>query len=347
MNSSARLLLIPVVLCALASAGCTSQGPAAQPEARTTALAADGAATGHPLRISSFNIQFLGSSKDRDNHALAEILSGYDIAVIQELVAPPFPGTFPDGEPFKPDPESAAFFNEMAAKGFSFVLSEEDTGTGNTIHLNSSATEWWVAFYKPQAVAPAADLPSGFLADDRSNNDDYERVPYAFAFRSPDSQLDFVLISVHLKPDASAASRNRRKHELAAINAWIEGQSGNEHDFIILGDMNMEDCDEVADAEPQGYVSLNRTCLPTNTNVNGPKPYDHVLYQPSFTGREIGTAFQVVNLVEAMRPFWTSSAPFPGDPYKHDEFRKHYSDHDPVAFELTPLPTGDDDGPSE
>jgi len=59
------------------------------------------------LAICSFNIQFLGQSVKRDNIALVSILKDFDIVVVQELVAPPFDGTFPDGTPFKPDKEAA------------------------------------------------------------------------------------------------------------------------------------------------------------------------------------------------------------------------------------------------
>ena len=47
------------------------------------------------LTICSFNIQFLGNSNDREDEALAGILDAYDIVVVQELVSPPFAGTFP------------------------------------------------------------------------------------------------------------------------------------------------------------------------------------------------------------------------------------------------------------
>ena len=87
-------------------------------------------AVGATLEVCSFNIQFLGNSKRRKNTTLADLLKDCDIAVIQELVSPPFAGTFPDGTAFKPDPESAAFFEAMEPLGFKFVLSAEDTGTG-------------------------------------------------------------------------------------------------------------------------------------------------------------------------------------------------------------------------
>lgn len=130
------------------------------------------------ISVASFNIQFLGNSRRRDNNALAAMLERFDVVVVQELVSPPFDGEFPDGTAFRPDPESAGFFQAMEAQGFDFVLSPEDTGSGERIHRNGSATEWWVTFFDPLKVRPDDDLPNGFLAEDRSNHPDYERVPY-------------------------------------------------------------------------------------------------------------------------------------------------------------------------
>ena len=324
---SKRLLikaLLAVVICSLFS---------------SCAVAADV----NDLTVCSFNIQFLGNSKSRDNHALASILKDYDLVVIQELVASPVAGVYPDGDTYTADAEAAVFFNEMENLGFSYTLSEEDTGTGENIHKASSATEWWVTFYKPEVVKEANDLPHGFLADDRSDHPDYERVPYAFAFRTVDDNADFILISVHLKPNASGASKERRKHELSAIFDWVNEHDDKEKDFIVLGDMNIENAEELASVTPEGFISLNNECVPTNTNTNKPKPYDHVIYNTSDT-TEIDTGFdlKVVNLAEAVKPFWQSTEPYPGDPYNHNEFRKHYSDHHPVLFKIT-IPQSDDD----
>lgn len=93
------------------------------------------------LAIASFNIQFLGLSTKRDDPALAMILRDFDIVVIQELVAPPYEGKFPDGTDFNPDKEAAEFFEALTAVGFEYNLSSEDTGTGPTNHNNGSATE--------------------------------------------------------------------------------------------------------------------------------------------------------------------------------------------------------------
>lgn len=312
-----------------------------------SALGSNSFSSAESLSICSFNVQFLGNSTHRDDAALAALLEDYDIVVIQELVSPPYPGTFPDGSPLKPDSESAEFFDEMKTLGFEFVISQEDTGTGDKIHRNGSATEWWVAFFKSDVVKVASDLPSGFLAQDRSNHNDYERVPYAFAFRSVDETSDFVLVSVHLKPGSSSASKTRRKQELSAIAAWIDAHDEEEQDFIILGDMNIENAKELTDATPVGFLSLNDECRATNTNVNGPKPYDHVMFNPTFT-TEIDKQFDflVIDLIEAMREPWAESSTdlYPGDPYDHNQFRKFYSDHHPVVFRMI-LPDEDDDPP--
>ncbi|QYJ99749.1 endonuclease/exonuclease/phosphatase family protein [Shewanella psychrotolerans] len=190
------------------------------------------------LSIVSFNIQFLGNFKDRDDKALAQLLANEDIVVIQELVAPPYDGTFPDNTPYKPDVEARRFFEAMSSYGFDYILSEEDTGTNDTIHLNSAATEWFVTFFKPDKVQYEPSLPNGFLADDRSNNDKYERVPYASTFKAKATGDDFVLISVHLQPGTSKKDEARRKGELLEVAKWIEENDSVERDFFVLGDMN-------------------------------------------------------------------------------------------------------------
>lgn len=301
------------------------------------------ATSSEPISVCSFNIQFLGNSRSRDDAALANVVAPYDIVVVQELVSPPYAGYFPDGKPVKPDAESAEFFDAMRGHGFQYVISEEDTGSGDNIHRNGSSTEWWVSFYKPDRVAPANDLPHGFLASDRSNHDHFERVPYAFGFRTLESKLDFVLISVHLQPGSGPANRARRAEELTAIAEWINAHDQSEKDFIILGDMNIENAAELAATTPTGFISLNNECRPTNTNVNSPKPYDHVMVNTTFTNEvDLTYDMQVVNLLEELQDDWHDSTPYPGAPYNHNAFRAVYSDHHPIVFRLH-IPDYDDD----
>jgi len=298
-----------------------------------------GVDTSDALYICSFNIQFLGHFKKRDDCALADLMKNFDIVLVQELIAPPQEGDFPDGTKYKVDKEAKEFIDEMSDNGFTIVLSEEDTGPTKTIHKNNTSTEWWVAFYNDEKVEYATDLPHGFISEDRSQNSDYERVPYAFPFRVKGDTVDFVLISVHLAPDKSG--KERREHELESIASWVEASDSMEKDFIILGDMNIEDSTELNEIIPAGYVSLNDECRRTNTLINdkknqGAKPYDHIMYRPEFTGEEIDEEFDmiVLNLVDIMEQYWESEDPYPGNPYNHKLFKQYYSDHDPVVFRV-------------
>lgn len=291
------------------------------------------------INICSFNIQFLGHFKKRDNVALADLLKDFDIVVVQEMVAPPVSGIYPDGSAFTADAESKVFVDLMVSNGFIYQLSEEDTGPLDEIHMNSSATEWWITFYKDKIVDYVDTLPSGFLANDRSNHPDFNRVPYAFPFRIENTNIDFVLISVHLAPDKSQAER--RKHELDAIGTWVTNNSQNENDFIILGDMNIEDANELNNALPNGFISLNDECYRTNTLINdnatgGAKPYDHIMYKPANTSEEIDENFDIVvlDLIDLMEEYWISTDPYPGDPYNHNLFKQYYSDHHPIVFRI-------------
>jgi endonuclease/exonuclease/phosphatase family metal-dependent hydrolase len=407
------------------------------------------------LKVCSFNIQFLGTFKTRDNEGLARILreEGCDVAVIQELDAPPKetylarnqldpflpypeevrlskgfqdfakkvietrkkedgddpeldasllrmwpivsgavagvgqsqkPKTVPfpldsavdptclptDLRPIEPSKASTDFFAAMERQGFgSFMMSNEDTGPTN-YHTNGTASEWWVTFYNPKKVKPAADLPHGFLDKKRMANAVYKRVPFAFPFRTLDDKLDFVLISVHLEPGATGAAV--RKRELAGIAGWIEANRGKEDDFLVLGDMNIESKAELdgdakrASALPPGFVSLNSSALGTNAQLDPKKqrPYDHVVLNRKFTTNEEvppGT-FKVVDLAKAAEPHWkqfiANSTPvqsgqaripaadeaYPGNPASFDalKFRTTYSDHFPVTFRMCSTETDSD-----
>ena len=324
------------------SSGCCQANPkSASPAAPSVSVAEPTAATaGSPktLAVCSFNIQFLGNSARRDNATLAELLKPYDIVVVQELIAAPAEG--PNDQP-ESRQRAAAFFREMAARGFEHVLSESDTGKNGPLNNYSTATEWWVTFYKPASVAPATDIPHGFISTPLAKNPDYDRVPYAFAFRTPDHHCDFVLISVHLNPDDAS----RRAHELGAIGSWVAGEEARqaEKDFVILGDTNIQNPAELQADTPANFISLNAACVPTNVNPSGPKPYDQVMFDPRYTteiDRNFG--FKVVNLIEAMRSTWHGPDPYPGDPFQQNVFRFYYSDHNPVVFHIQ-VPAADDD----
>jgi hypothetical protein len=237
----------------------------------------------------------------------------------------------------------------MIRNKFEYKLSEEDTGPRKKNHSNANGTECWVIFYKSNKVKYAADLPAGFLSKKRTANREYDRVPYAFPLRTVSNKLDFVLISVHLHPGGGSKDKSRRFNELHSIHKWIYQNNSDEKDFIVLGDMNIEDKNELNNLGLKSYSSLNTNCSRTNTMINfnvnsGARPYDHVKYNVDYTKNEIDMNydFKVVDLIKAMKPYWTGTGPYPGDPYIHNLFRQYYSDHHPVVFKMAELNKDDD-----
>ena len=319
------------------------------------------------IAVGSFNVKWVGYYEaERDNEGLASLMKNCDVVVIQELVAPPdvtrigkpvnWPTDrgvrYPNGKKLKFDKGATDFFEAMVAAGFDrFVLSEEDTGPGDKNHKNSASTEWFVAFYKSaRLISPwdeggSAMKRGGYLACDLTANADYERVPFAFPFKTRKG-LDFVLISVHLKPDGGKGPRARRAEELTAIAGYIERNSrgaGGEKDWFILGDMNIQSCKELEEIIPAKFVSLNDECRDTVPS-KADRPYDHVMYRPDLTNiADMRYDMVVQDIVSAVRHRWSvvGNGPYPGEPYKSRIFPKYFSDHNPVDFQINDGPDQD------
>jgi hypothetical protein len=277
--------------------------------------------------------------------------------------AAPWQVTLPDGEVLDKDPQSSDFVAEMAKQGFDGVyLSEEDTGL-KKYHGAGTASEWFIIFYKSDKLELIHDAPNGFLAPERVKNEWFDRVPYAFNLRSKRSGKDFVLISVHLAATSEiklndgtvrsiSESKARRLTELLAINHWINAayELSSERDYIILGDMNIEDArqlnaafgnyDEfvndlssdkakikkIFDSYPassylSSYASLNAPL--EGTNIKKVYPFDHIIFNPEVTA-EVDSELEIIDLEEI---FGKPSL----DSYK---FRSLYSDHLPLRFSL-------------
>ena len=293
-----------------------------------------------PLTLCSFNIKWLGQSEVRDCEALGLLLSNYDVIFVQEIIAPPYAGAFPDGTPYQPDPEVAAFFDEMTqARGYDYLLSEEDTGMQITNQQNSSRTEWFAVFYDPEKIEPAPGLPFGYIADDVTANPEFDRVPHAFSLRYIETGFDFVVVSTHLHAGIEAEDVDRRWSELEAIADWVESQPLEEEHYIVLGNMNFQDCNEIVAIMPAGLRFLNPgyndACLTTNTSLSIHRPYDNVLYT-RHVAVDVIFGLRTIDLVQGLAALWN---PF-GEPiesaYDDLDFVGQISDHNPVIFKITP-----------
>jgi hypothetical protein len=294
--------------------------------------------------VCSFDINQLGSYVEKDVRALAHVLANYDVVVVQGIVAPPYEGTFPNGDPYRPNVKVGQFFDEMTQRwGYAYALSEEDTGKRLINHSNEPWTEWFVVFYDPVKLEPAAGLFQGFLADDVTANPLFDRVPYAFSLRHLETGFDFVLISVHLHEGSKEVDRAKRAEELEAISAWIDGQTTGETEYIALGSMNFADCTEILTCAPDECRFINPTtdgtCLATDATLAPSRPHDGVL----FTQRvEVDYVFglRVIDLVAGLAAVWNPFDEPIETAYEDLGFVRQISDHNPIVFRFQ-LASGD------
>ncbi len=315
------------------------------------------------LGVCSFNIQWLGSRLHRRNTELAGLIKNCDAIVIQELVAPPWDVTIvnPSGvqETIAGDQQSADFVTAMAAVGFDGVSLGPNRTSPKVEVSNGTTAEWPLLFFKKKKIKLAPALPSGFLAPQIAGHPIYSRVPYAFALSSVASGLDFVLISVHLRPTSSDESKlyskARRIAEFQLIADWIDWQKENhrshERDFFVLGDMNVEDLeeyegffgkfsdalgpvvDEVISAEgvksrvrklPFKSLNFSGNSL-FATNVLMTKPYDHIMYNTKDLSVKLVDRLEIIDMATSLR-----MADFPS----YRDFIEVYSDHNPIRMQI-------------
>lgn len=288
------------------------------------------------LKICSFNIQFLGHFQTRENAVLADVVKDHDIVVVQEMVAAPVDGLYPDKTAYKADKESGAFVAEMTKRGFSYWLSEEDTGPTKN-HTPTTASEWWIVFYKKEKVLPDTVRCHGFVSQPLVANTTFDRVPYAFPFKSVHGKSNFTLVSVHLHPDDGKADVVERKAELDYLMSWMTSLKESNKDVYVLGDCNIYDQKEFVDYKTKHITSLNEACVSTNSLQYGDaakgEPYDHVFYTSYSNEDLIKNSFKVIDLKAEILKL-VPAGTYQLEPYVHDDFRTKFSDHLPVSFKL-------------
>lgn len=265
------------------------------------------------IDVATFNIKWIGYSSDRDNVGLAEMLADRDVVFVQELVSPPYEGAFPNGEPYKPDKESKDFFNAMKNVGFSYALSPSDTGPIESNGNNSSSTEWFVVFFKKELVSI---LEHNYIESDITNNQFFKRVPYRFLILEKNRNKEFEFVSTHLNPGNSLKDRGYRKKEINRLIKWSTLKS---KPLIILGDMNIYDCNRFENWLSNNFKRVTKNC--EGTNLKKDKPYDQVIYKGDIKIKE----YKVVDLYDSFN--------MPRDTYWRDMSAK-YSDHHPIFFTI-------------
>jgi endonuclease/exonuclease/phosphatase family metal-dependent hydrolase len=225
----------------------------------------------HRLNIASWNLQVFGQSKANNQDSISEIaekISQYDIVAVQEL---------------KDVQQTAPYMLQDELDNhetFGMVLSNR---TGEFCESkNTGGISEQYAFYYNDATINSLD--SGYHYP---NNDcEFAREPFAARFKSAEYSHDFVLITLHVKPDDAV-------NEISALTnvfEWAKFQFPDEDDFILLGDLNA-DCDYASksnldelEIRNQNYEWIIPDGTKTKTAVSSSCTYDRIIF--SDTGSE-------------------------------------------------------------
>jgi hypothetical protein len=265
-------------------------------------------------------------------------------------------------EEWEADYQAFHFVGHMVKAGFDYVLSKGDTGK-TVNHNNSTSSEWHAVFYRNKKVFPVhtTEMPSGWTkldpAEPLARHPVYDRLPYAFAFRtfplSNNRQIDFVLINVHLHSTQTRDNETEkdagliRANELFHIYKWIDKMQAiyPERDFITLGDMNVVNCKQLEAISTEfkakmvaasmtlqdQMATLNENCHQTNISSKDPKPFDQIIFDKKHTkeivrSKAYGAHMVMVDITKKYDlegPIWKN---------KVGNFVKSYSDHLPLLF---------------
>ncbi|MBI1729064.1 hypothetical protein HYR53_00390 [Candidatus Acetothermia bacterium] len=307
------------------------------------------------ISVCSFNIYEIGliqQLKDLDRLSKYIEDANCDLLLVQELKGTPDNKKLPSGNIVSSDIEAEDFVKSVQkAPSFIYHVSESDTGSDET-HHDILANDWYIAFYNSNKLMLTESLPHGFLSSHIYGNSDFDRVPYAFSFKTTHGGSDFVMISVHLHEGDYKNVNNTRDHsdqekrqiELNSIVNWIQSHKREEHDYFIVGDFNFQDLEEIQEDVPANFESLNSNGCFTNHAEVG-KPFDDVLFEEQISATQIDTSyglkiFDLVNFVESTDFQEKDCQTQPSEvPYK---FNSRYSDHNLIKFRLI-IPDKDDD----
>ncbi|MCH5373660.1 MAG: endonuclease/exonuclease/phosphatase family protein, partial [Planctomycetes bacterium] len=207
------------------------------------------------IRVASFNIQVLGSSKANKAHVmdiLARIVREFDIVAIQEIRA-----SDQDVIP--------SFVDSINTTGryYDYVI-------GPRLGRTSSKEQYAFVFDSATVEVDRSQLYT--IADP---DDLLHREPLVAWFRvrgpPPDQAFTFTLVNIHTDPDETA----RELDVLGDVFRVVRDDGRNEDDVIILGDLNVDD----RHLGRLGQISgITWVVTGTPTNTRGTAQYDNIVF---------------------------------------------------------------------
>ena len=315
------------------------------------------------ITLCAFNILNLGQSQPKDLDGMSQLLQGYDIICVLEVLRPPYDCSNNEGD------ETVRLLVQLMASTHRFIFSAYSTGytpPSSNPTAKKLGREFALIFYNP-LVMEHSQVFCGYIRGDvtyqLSRAPEYTRTPFAVRFSTvqPNQTVHFVVIPVHYPPETDKASKNWRLQSTKGIGVWIQTQmdqdaeEGNVVHYIVVGDFNtdgsakkvsdkkkqqdqsLEEIEQLAYALQQitgiDYVHLNREKVFTNIRMT--ECYDHFLVPKD---KCTSPQQDCIDLWDRFKAKYFTLAPSSTPNRKRkdeaDSFKTFYSDHNPVICSL-------------
>lgn len=255
------------------------------------------------VRIASWNIQNFGWGENKDYHAVSRIASQFDIIAIQELM------------------------NAAALEQLQHILQSETGDKWSVMYshrLGRGRYQEKYAFIWRDASVEYVDGAVVYL----DNRDLFAREPYSARFRSRNSDLVFVLATVHITYGQRVGDRTPEIHALREYWDWLaEVYPENTDSRILLGDFNLRP--EHPAWAPLTEVATALITSGATTLSSHDRQYAN-LYDNIFVPRAHNLPIGDVGILEF--PILLSEVT--GSYWSHEKARRQVSDHAPVYLLL-------------
>lgn len=221
--------------------------------------------SGDTIRVATFNIQVLGTTKSSKPHVmdiLARIVRQFDVVAIQEVRS--------KDEDIVPN-----FVEIVNATGRSY-----DYVVGPRLGRTDNKEQYAFIFDRASIEVDRSQL---YTIDDPDDMLHREPLVGWFRVRGPptDQAFTFSLVNIHTDPDETEDELNA----LDDVFRAVRDDGRNEDDVIVLGDLNVDHL-HLGQLGQLSGIEWIVSAMPTNTR--GTEHYDNILFDGNATREFVG-----------------------------------------------------------
>lgn len=230
------------------------------------------------LLLASWNIANLGLHKrrDKDYQILAEMISWFDLAALQEV---------------NDNLEGLRSIQQHLPDSYRALFSDK-AGNDERMAFVYDTSKLSLLEKVGEIAVPPKDLKYIKLSGVRCEFNGFDRNPFLASFVA--SSFRFLLVNVHLYfGKDTPADRDRRSLEAYAISRWADLRRDDKHayvrDIIALGDFNLpkvEPGDPIYNALRKRGLRRAKHSTRIKSNIANDKDYDQIMFFPGHTKQE-------------------------------------------------------------